>query len=100
MKHNYCALFVTIFVALSVSFSVAHFGALFAALNFCKFYLIFVVFLHEVLYRVLYIKIHRFYVKKRTTNLLRVYKKSAANTQKKGRIATDGPLYTDLVKLN
>ena len=42
----------------------------------------------------LYIKIHRFYVKQRITKSLRVYKKSAITAQTDGRIATDGPLYT------
>ena len=40
-------------------------------------------------------KICQFCIKKELLNLLRVYiNKSATSTQKDGRIATDGPLYS------
>ena len=52
----------------------------------------------QVLYHMLQIKIHQFYVKEELLSLLRVYRKSPASAQTDGRIAADGPLYTGIAK--
>ena len=88
MPRNYCELFVALCVALFF----ALFVVLFVGLSVWKFCL-------QVLYRMLQIKIHQFYVKEDLLSLLRVYKKSSASAQTDGRIAADGPLYTGIAKL-
>ena len=47
-------------------------------------------------YHVLYIRMHQFYPKTRTTKSLRVYRKSTATVQRDAWIAKDGPLHSGL----